>query len=127
MSIIDIIKKNEKKYEEEKKHMTAEEARSISEIGKERKMRETFAFREISDEEFENAVREFTNRCLENYIASAAERGDNHETIVPAHYKTANDDFERINRAKEIIEEMMSPYGYTVSWFCGTKMIAINW
>jgi len=122
MGIIDTIKKNEKK-----KYMTADEARKVSEIGKENKMREKLEFSSVSDEEFENAVRDYVSTCLEHYIPSTSKNGNNREIIVPAHYKTANDNFERIGRAREIIEEMVAPYGYTVSMFCGNEMIAINW
>lgn len=111
----------------DKKYMTAEEARSICEIGKENNIKEKLAFSNISDEEFEKAVKDYVKRCLERYIPSSAQNGNNHETIVPAHYKTANDDFERINRAREIIKEMVAPYGYTVSWFYNSTMISINW
>ena len=109
------------------KYVTADEARAITEAGKIAKKREKSKFFSASENEFENAVREFTAKCLERYIPNAAKNGDNHEIIVPAHYTTADDDQNRINRAKEIIEEMVVPYGYTVSWFCGSTMIAINW
>ena len=115
------MKNNEKKY------MTADEARIASEIGKENDAKEKAMFSNISDEEFENEVRKHVDACLERYIPSATKRGDNYELIVPAHYKTTNDDQNRINRAKEIVEEIVAPYGYTVGWYWGTNMIIINW
>ena len=118
---------NTVKKNEEKKYMTADEARIASEIGKNNVIKEKVVFSNISDEEFENAVIEYTAICLERYIPSATKRGNNHELIVPAHYKVNNDDYERISRAKEIIEEVVTPYGYTVDWFCGNVMITVNW
>ena len=112
---------------DKKKYMTADEAHSTYEIGKVKKEQKVNEFANISEQEFEDAVIDYTKRCLERYIPHAAEFGSDHETIVPAHYKTADDDFERINRAKAIIESMVTPYGYTVSWFCGKDIIAINW
>lgn len=112
---------------EKPKYMTADEARNAVETGAVNRNNEQTAFREISDEEFENTVRKYVYRCLERDIPMSAKSGYSSVCILPVSYNTADDDWDRIFRAHQIIKGIVEEYGYTVERFNESDVIHIIW